>query len=1033
MHKMMSRLMLPLLLVVAMLSFAGTANAADTWLPRFDANKHVYVDPLLTNHAQAPVNVSGLEQEIVQLGRQHNLQIFLVVSERGSENIPNDQFGVRMVDKILGSWTGAAGFPADNYLILTVFRLPDDFTKTARGYNPGPTLRAQGIEGQLLQDILNSHKGLLGANNVKGYARAVITDVNARIDQNIANAARLERERAEQAERDRLQAIEDAKAAERRAETMKQVGNVIVVAGPPVLVLILLGFLFMRSRKRRDKAAALLQTWQTTANRVGERYTELQDNCFGFLDSNQGWETVLKNRSLAEFKAGLSLYAQFTQAKLALSGRYDQAEAAFKGHKNPFGTGGYDKVIELLTVAEITVTGSELTIEQRTLFGDTVQTTTYQLDALLEAMEALYNNTKSTVLGLKGAFDKSRENRDDIKRLLGEVDALKPTLAENGLEFTPYQKRYDELVVMRDAFVAIMNSDPLEATDDSQEVEDGVTALRDTINRGIAIKKSLADTEKVITTASTKVTNTRAQEADYVYPEAGAKAADDASKTNLLKEEKGNPDKQLADAREALSNALKLTIAGKLDEAAKAKVEAEAKANEASELVDTILKARDYVQKEVPNVRIALGKLTKEIPAGDTAVDELNAGFLKKNFEGQPAKLGTAKKVKEATEAELAKVRTAFFEQRYLAARELLEAVGKDIQGARNGIVEVQTCLKQLEGNREHAKATVAAADDLADALKKKLETNKFTTAAQTDDVYARLLPTLTRQKQDVAQEITDWPAAHTAADTLLGNLKGVDTAIDEQKRAHELANTRISEVATGVQSAEAEVNHRFIRRPAQAKLAEAQSALTQLRSDVKVAKSDWNAIVRRAEAGKNLAAEVKKLSQADRTAGADAESAIQRAEQKISGVSGRSYSESKSIGGRSSSFGGSVRANTSSAASQLASAESSLRNKEYEKAKSSADSAYSAAQQAERKAEQETAALIAAAVAVWEAEERRRREEEERRRREEQRRRDEEAAAQRRRDDDNRRSSSSDFGGSSGSGSSSFGGSSGSGSSSFD
>lgn len=1048
MQKLFSRLiLLPLLAVVAMVSLGTPAYAADTWLPTFDANRHVYVDPLLTNSSAAPVNVSGLEQEVVQAGRAHNLQIFFIISQRGTENIPNAQFGTQMVDKIIARWQGQPGFPSGNYLILTVFRLPDDWTKTARGYNPGPTLRQWGVEGAVLQGILDSNKGPLGVNDVRGYARAVMAGVNSRIDQNIAAAERqrqqqiadAERQRQQEiadAERQRQQAIADAEAAKQRAEQMETIKNVTIVVGPPVLVLLILGFLFVRSRKRRSQAEAVLNSSETIVNRVGERYTELQDNCFGFLDSNKGWDGVLKNRSLAEFKAGLALYAQFTQAKLALSERFDQARTAFDRQKNPFGTGGYDKAIELLTVAEITVTGNELSVEQRTLFGETVQSATYKLADLKTTMEALYNQTKSTVLGLKGAFDKTRENKGDIERLLHEVDALKPVLSENGLEFTPYKAPYDELVAQRDAFIAIMNSDPLEATDDSQAVEDGVTALRDTINQGIAIKKSLADTETAIKTAETKVATTRGQKADYVYPEAGAKAADNAPATNLLKEDKGNPDKQLAAAREALTNALALTVAGKLAEATKAKALAETKATEASNLVDTILKARDFVQKEVPNVRTALGKLTREIPAGDGAVDELNAGFLKKNFEGQPAKLVTAKKVKEATEAELAKVRTAFFEQRYLAARELLEAVGHDIQDARNGIVEVETCLKQLKGNREHAKATVASADDLAKSLQKKLEANKFTTSANTDDAYARLTPNLTRQKQDVAQEITDWPAAHTASDQLLASYKAVDTAIDEQKRAYDLANTRISEVATGVESAAAEVNHRFIRRPAQNKLAEAQAALSQLRSDVKVAKSDWNAIVRRAEAGKGLTTEVKALSTADRTAGAAAEAAIQRAEQKIEGVSGRSYSSSKSIGGSSKSFGGNVHANTSSAASTLASAQSSLRNKDYENAKSSADNAYRAAEQAEDRAEAETAALIAAAVAVYEAEQERIRREEQRKRdeeRREQQRRDDEAAAQRRRDDDNRRSSSSDFGGSSGSGSSGFSGGSGSGSSNFD
>lgn len=1029
--KLLRMVLLPLLAVVAIMT-GSTAYAADTWLPsRFNPNQHVYIEPGLTNASNAPVNLTGLEQELVDAGKKHGLQIYFVMAERGTENIPNDQYGTRMVDKVLATWSSQNGWPADDYLILTVFRLPDDWTKTARGYNPGSRLTNFGVSGQVLQDILNSHKARLGRNDVRGYLRDVGASINGNIDAYYANIEANKARAAQEAERQRLQEIADREAAIERAKTMESVKSTVIIVGPPLVVIIILVVLFLRSRKRKAEADALLSKWRTLANRLAERYTELQDNCFGFLDENKGWEGVLKNRSLAEFKAGLALYAQFTQAQQALLARFDAAEKAFNGQKNPFGVGGYAKTIELLTVAEITVTGNELTIEQRTLFGDTVQQTTYQLEGLLESAEAVYNSTKTKVLGLKKAFDKSRENKEDIARLLSEVDALNPTLVENGLTFAPYQARYNELIAGRDAFIKIMNSDPLEATDDSQEVEDGCGALKDTINKAIALKQSFELTERAIVAAEAKVATTRGAKADNNYPEGGDVGA--VSQTNLLNEKDGNPDDAIASARESLGKAQAQTLAGKLTEAAASKAASEESTKKASDLVDAILAARAFVKKEVPNVRANLGKLTADIPAGDESVDELNASFQKKNFEGQPTKLVTAKKVKDSTEAELAKVRTAFIEQRYLAARALLENVGHDIQAARDGIVEVHTCLKALRVDRERAKATVVSSDDLADSLKKKLADNAFTTAARTDDEYARLLPILKRQKDDVAQAVTDWPAARAASEQLLTALKAVETAIDEQKRANDLVKTRINEVASGVESAATEVNHRFIRRPAQAKLEEAQASLTQLRNDAKVAKSDWNAIVRRADAAKGFAEEAKRLSKADRSAGADAESAIQKAEQKISSVAGASYSESKSIGGSSKTYGSNVRANTSSAASTLSGAQSALRNKEYEKAKSQADSAYSAAQSAERQAEQETAALIAAAVAVWEAAERRRREEEERERREAQRKRDEEAAEQRRRDDDNRRSSSSSFDSSSGSGSSGFSGSSGSGSSGFD
>ncbi len=149
---------------------------------------------------------------------------------------------------------------------------------------------------------------------------------------------------------------------------------------------------------------------------------------------------------------------------------------------------------ELLTVAEITVTGAELSADQRTLFGDTVETKTYQLGTLMSEMEGVYTNCRGKLSALKTAMHKVRENKADIERLFGEVEAIKPNLSEAGLVFEPYQKGMDALTAARDAFIAIMNSDPLEASDNSQSVEDGVTAVKAALNRAITLKQSLSTT-----------------------------------------------------------------------------------------------------------------------------------------------------------------------------------------------------------------------------------------------------------------------------------------------------------------------------------------------------------------------------------------------------------------------------------------------------------------------------------------------------------------------------------------------------------
>lgn len=1041
MHKAIGRLLLPLVAMALMFIAAAPAQAADTWLPRFDKNTHVYLDPRLANHGSNPVNLDGLEQELIQAGKKHGLEIYFIMVEKGTEACPSGTpFAVCKIDQVLGNWVGQTGFPHDNYLIILNVRLDTDWTKTSRAANSGNLLRSHGVEGQRLLSILDGHAGRYLPRDPKGYAKAVANDASAAIDAHIAQVERdrqraieeaeRERQRAiEEAERARLREIENARRAEESAKFWASARHNAMIFGPPLIILILLGLRFLFLRRNRDAAAAVIAKWKKDFDAAHTNYLQLDKAYLRFL-TTQEQENRRKNfkgKTKIAYEAAVTRYGDLSARVEAAQTRLADAEKAFaSGGLVSFG--GFKRAILLLTSTadefKVKITGEVLPLEKRTLFGASVKEDTYTPTALLGNMDDLFQQITSSLSAIVRSFAETEQNKEDIERLVASIEQSKSELTENGLVFDPYTDRLNELTAARDEFVALLNSDPLEAFDDSEVVERGVEALKASIDSAIEQKKDLAKTDRSIAASEKKVAATRATAADHKYPDQVEVPAGSPT-TTILNEEGANPDKHIAAAREAYAQALNHVIAGNLEGSEKAQTTAEDEAAAASKLVDTILAARKYVQDQVLNVRSALAKLTAEIPGGEEAVASLNAHFLKKNFEGEPAKVARAHIIKDGTEAELEKVRVAFFEQRYVAARARLEKVGSNIQGARNGIVEVQTRLKQLEADRKHARDTIARSEDLAASLVTKLVNNAHTTSARTDEAFKLLQPVVVRQRGDVDKEITDWPAAKAAADKLEADLKAVDKSIDDEKAAHANAKKVIGELNSVINTAEGELNHRFTRRPAHSKLSEATEVLTQVEREVKVAKSNWNAIANKAEGGKGKAEEARRLARTDREAGSAAEAAISRAEQKIRGVSSRSYSASKSIGGSSKSYGGNVRANTSSAASQLASAESQFHNKDYEAAKRSADSAYSAANEAERRAEAETAALIAAAVAAWEAaeRERRRREEEEERRRRQQ----EEDDRRRRESYSSSSSSGSSFGGSSGSVGGGFGGGSGS------
>jgi len=322
----------------------------------------------------------------------------------------------------------------------------------------------------------------------------------------------------------------------------------------------------------------------------------------------------------------------------------------------------------------------------------------------------------------------------------------------------------------------------------------------------------------------------------------------------------------------------------------------------------------------------------------------------------------------------------------------------------------------------------VQEATQFTGALSVKLNTNKFTTSAQTDGIYGQLKPVLLGQQQNVAKEITDWPEAAAAADKLLGDLKAVDKTIDTEKAAHELAVSRIATLTSAMQSAKTTLAVRTTRQPARTKLESAIAAQARVEASVAVAKSDWNAIVRAAEAAKVLVDDAVKLAQEDARAAAEAAEAISDADGYINGIDNKSYTESKSIGRSSQTFGSGVSADVSSARGRLNQAKQQLQATEYEAAKTSARSARQAAKDADDRAEAVVAAAITAAVLVWEQAERERRRREEEEERREQARRDQQRRDDEAREASNRSSSSgSDFGGSGGSSGGGFSGGGGS------
>src|SRR5262249_46204783 len=240
----------------------------------------------------------------------------------------------------------------------------------------------------------------------------------------------------------------------------------------------------------------------------------------------------------------------------------------------------------------------------------------------------------------------------------------------------------------------------------------------------------------------------RCRSLGYQYPLAQGETAAANSATALftLVDADGNPDPGIARAKSHLDGALAAVLAAELDRCDQERAAGSSEATEAYALVDAVLAAKVFVERQVPEVRANLGRLTGELDPAATAVAELKSDFLAANYTGEPEKLDQARRQVEATPARLAAIKTAYDEQRFLACRASVEKLGGNVQSSRDRLTEVHSRLATLRQLRQHARDVTTATRSNANTLATKLQTNAFTTSAATDGEFQRFNSALTAQ-----------------------------------------------------------------------------------------------------------------------------------------------------------------------------------------------------------------------------------------------------------------------------------------------
>jgi hypothetical protein len=985
MLKHATRALLAVMLLVAtvgLLPSVASAAPRQCTVPEFNSTQTVYVDPGLANDPSYPEPLTGLSQALKQLDAQHHLATFVIACQE--DYVPGSSRAVDMANDAIARWSAVSGFPKADALVIVFIRKqgdPNHLQIAAVGgsrllaYGYGPQTMGDHVNGPMATDLLRAD-----LNDPKGMIVHVAERVN--------------------------KGVSDYEFHQALPGLIAQ--GVMAAIGAIGFIVVL--FLTIR---RRKTATGLIGNSQAHVNEASARYIKLHGDYFGFLQEvGTDWRARFKGITLQRYDSAVKKYTDLTVRFEVAKNVLAQAQAAMGRsaqvmlgyglggllvlagaavgvlHIVGFGVAaliagaggvaifvpmmlGAMAAIRKLTTDEVEINGDALPLDQRPLFGAEVQVTKFKADELWADLNNLYIQCNTELDSIVKAFKGARANIESIKAETAKVEELKPELTKRSLNFDPYQGRYTQVQTDQAAFVAILEGNPLEAFSRSEAVKQAIDVLEDDIRRAIQIKDALAEVVAEIEKSTARAKEVRGFAAAYAYPDGEALAG---AAQFTLSEDIGNPDTVIADASSFLARANKAVLEGRLDDADAASAEATKKAKAAFALVQEVLDAKAEVETSVPNAKKNLVKLDAERPGGETDRAALKSDFIPENWSQVAATVATAKKVSEATAGELAKIKAAYFEQRYLAARNLVRNLGKDIQGSRDNIVAQHARLEQLKGLRQHAKDIVAKAKKLSDDLSTKLQANSFTTSAAVDTAYKNNQPVLAAQVTDVALPITDWVKAAHDADVLLAALEQVDSSIDAQKQAHDTASTKVQDLASAVKNSRATVENDDTREPARTKFGEAQSGLTQVSTQLAQPKSDWAAIAQRADGFKGSVNKAVELAQADHTAAANARAEIKKASEKINAVNQTDFSQSKSIGGSYKTFGSGYDADLSSAQSHLRSAKSYLGDQKYESAADEAERAYNAAESARVAAVNHVAGLVTAAVTAYEEEEERRR-----------------------------------------------------------
>lgn len=426
-----------LVMLIALLVLApAQAAAAQPWRPDFKSGTQVYIDPAVANNPDFPVALPGLEQKLKEAGEKNNVKFLVVVVQQTTET-GSGNLGANRLDELLLRWGGANGFPSDNYVLMLWMRSATNPSEGWVAVNAGSNLKVYGLNGATLNSatgpVVPAVKKFM-PQDPKGLFNGIAANVNKVID--------------------------DYNAAQQQATEHSNFMSKLPIV---FVILLALGgagaFFFMRSRSTgalKATAQAALADWTEKMDSANALYLKLRAGYLGFVQDQSDWKGKFTGATKSQYEAALTNFADF-------SARRTKANAHLVDARKLFDAGNYQGCINKLANETVTVEGSDIALEDATLFGGLVKKNDYKPNELLNSMATLFDQTNKALSGIMRSIKEALAAGSDLDAVQADIEMKWGRIGDAA--FAPHKGEFDAInrdeVEVRKSYT----SDPLAGKD----------------------------------------------------------------------------------------------------------------------------------------------------------------------------------------------------------------------------------------------------------------------------------------------------------------------------------------------------------------------------------------------------------------------------------------------------------------------------------------------------------------------------------------------------------------------------------------